>query len=478
MPIVLRPYQSQIIDGIRAHLSAGKRSVLVVSATGSGKTSLTAHMIAGAVAKGKRAWFCVHRQELVRQSVHTLQSSAELNVGVIAPKYPVNSYWPAQVASIQTLMRRWERYPLPDLLVLDECHHVCSRSWSKLLIALLERKPGMKIIGLTATPTRLDGRGMGEWFETIVDGPPVAQLISEKYLSPYRIFAPSTADLGNVHTVAGDYNRAELDEAMRGSRVVGDAINEYRQKCAGKRALMFLWSVRASEQMAETLNAAGIPAVHIDGKTPDDVRTRAVVDFRAGRVKVLTNVEIVTEGFDLPAIEACFLLRPTQSLGLYLQMVGRALRLYPGKESALIMDHSGLAFQHGLPDDPREWSLDGIKKKAKGPQESPVRQCMKCYAVMPVQASKCRECGFVFVVKGREVEVEAGELQEVDPAKIRVERKREQGSAQDYDSLVAVGRRRGYKSPERWAQYVIDGRNKKFTVQESQQRNADFSEVC
>lgn len=459
MSLTLRPYQSAMIEAIRAHLRAGRKSVLATTATGAGKTVLSAHMIATAVGKGKRAWFTVHRQELLRQSVETLTESANLNVGVIAAGWGANGYHAAQVATIQTLMRRWQKYAVPDLLVVDECHHVASKSWSELIKALRAKNPALVVIGLTATPTRLDGRGLGEHFEVIVEGPSTARLISDKYLAPYRLFAPSTVDLSKVHTVAGDYSKHELDDAMRGSRVVGDAVKEYKEKCNGKRALMFLWSIRASEQMAEALNAAGIPAVHIDGMTDDPSRVRAVQAFRDGRVKVMTNVDIVTEGFDLSAIEACFLLRPTQSLGLYLQMVGRALRTFPGKDYALIFDHAGLVFKHGLPDDPREWSLGGIDKSAAKKQEVQIRQCGRCYAVMPVQARRCIECGFEFPVQYREVEQEDGELKEIDPAVIRARLKQEQASAKDYDALVQIERQRGYKPG--WAQHILAARGRK-----------------
>lgn len=461
----LRPYQSTIIEQIRGHLRAGRSRILCVSPTGSGKTSLTAHMIANAIAKEKRAWFCVHRVELVRQSIETLEGSAGIHVGVIASGFNSNGYHPAaQVCSIQSLMRRWERYALPDLLVIDEAHHLVSKSWTTLIAAIVAKKPNIKIIGLTATPQRLDGRGLGQWFEVMVQGPSTTSLIKDGYLSPYKLFAPSTVNLSTVHTVAGDYNKAELDDAMRGSRVVGDAIAEYRTKCAGKRALMFLWSVRASEQMSEQLNSAGIPATHIDGTTNDVERLHAVRNFRNGRIKVLCNVDIVSEGFDLPAIEALFLLSPTQSLGRYLQMVGRSLRPFPGKDYALIMDHSGLAFQHGLPDDEHVWSLEGSDKKTKGLQKSPIRQCLKCFAVVRAGTRVCPECGFVFQVKEREIQQEEGSLVELDHAAMErlfaaKARRVEQGTAQTLEQLREFAQRKGYRPG--WADHVHAAREAK-----------------
>jgi superfamily II DNA or RNA helicase len=249
---------------------------------------------------------------------------------------------------------------------------------------------------------------------------------------------------------------------MSSSRVVGDAIAEYQQKCPGKRALMFLWSVRASEEMAINFNAVGISAAHIDGTTNERVRDRYISEFRQGSIKVLTNCEIVTEGFDVPAIEACFLLRPTQSLALYCQMVGRALRPYPGKEFALLMDHSGLAFRHGLPDEIRDWTLDGEDRKPRDPQEVPIRQCSKCFAVLPVQARSCKYCGFVFVVTPREVDQQSGELRELGKdeiahlKRVRIDERRQ---AQTYDALLRIEQRLGYKRG--WAKHVFEARQRK-----------------
>lgn len=465
MALTLRPYQLQCIAEAREHLRVGRRSVLIQGATGSGKTALSAHMISSAHDKGLRSWFAVHRRELVNQSVATLENSANLNVGVIAAGFGSNGYPRVQVASIQTLFRRWKRFPLPDLLILDECHHAISTSWSALLREILHASPKTKLIGLTATPQRLDGRGLQEWFDVMVQGPPVASLIADGFLSPYKLFAPTRLDLRDVHSVAGDYNKRELDVAMMSSKVTGDAIHEYKTRCMGKRALMFLWSVKASEEMAADFNAQGIPAAHLDGATHDYARDRVVKDFRDGKIKVLTNCEIVTEGFDLPAIEACFLLRPTQSLGLYLQMVGRALRPYPGKPYALLMDHANLAFTHGLPDDLREWSLQGAETTTeKRKQESPVRQCMKCYGVMTRFATKCKYCGHVFESLGRKVQHEDGELQEITSADMeglwgsRMKRQ-EQGSAESLEDLRRIEKQRGYKRG--WAQHVYAARMRK-----------------
>lgn len=464
MSLTLRPYQSAIIEDIRGHLRSGRSSVLCVLPTGAGKTVIAAHMISKADAKEKRSWFTCHRVELVRQSVQTLQIAAGLHVGIIAAGFNPNGIARTQVCSIQSLMRRWQKHALPDLIIVDEAAHIAARSWSNLLAAVRAAKPSIKVIGLTATPQRLDGRGLGQWFEVMVQGPQPSRLMAEGYLSRYTVFAPSQANLSAVHTVAGDYNRAELDTAMRGCRVTGDAIAEYRAKCDGKRALMFLWSVKASEEMAAAFNAIGIPAAHIDGMTNDFDRARAVCDFGSGKIKVLTNCELICEGFDCPAIDAVFLLRPTQSLAMYLQMIGRGLRPAPGKDRVLIMDHSGLCLTHGLPDEAREWSLAGAETTSHGKPSLTVRQCLKCYAVWPANARSCKECGFLFPIQYREVEQEQGELQELDMAAMERlfnarTRRQEQGRADSYEDLVRIERQRGYRPG--WARHIIEARERK-----------------
>lgn len=450
----LRPYQEQIIPVVREHIAAGRRRVLITCPTGSGKTVLASFIIQRAVSNGKRAWFAVHRRELVKQSVDTLENSAGLNVGIIAAGFGRNGYHAAQVASIQTLMRRWEQYPVPDLLIADEIHHACSASWSGLLDALRARNPQLITIGLTATPCRTDGRGLEQHFDCLVQGPSTADLIEQGYLSKYRLWSAAMPDLNGVHTVAGDYNRAELEAAMSRTAVVGDALAEYQKHCAGKRAIVFMWSIQSSVDLAARFNAAGIPAAHVDGETEQFERDRIVAEFRSGRILVLSNVELFSEGFDVPNAEAGFLMRPTQSLTLYLQQVGRLLR--PGKEAALIFDHAGHVARHGFPDDPREWSLEGVDAGKPKKKVAALRKCLQCFASVPIWCRSCKWCGHAFEVKPREIELEAGELQELSKEEIEArrvadsKRKRiEVGRAKTLDELKAIGRERGYSY--RWA---------------------------
>jgi DNA repair protein RadD len=445
--LTLRPYQHDLLDRTRAHMRAGTRKILIQSSTGSGKTCLVAQMLKSAAARGKRAWFVNHRRELVRQSVLTLTQAADLSVGIVQSGVRLEPREPVQVCAIQSLARRLDKLPTPDIIVLDEAHHTASKTWA----ALIAQFPHAFIIGTTASPMRLDGRGLGAWFDVLVEGPSTADLIAQGWLAPYRLIAPPTrVDLSGVHTVAGDYNKHEAADAMQASTVVGDALSEYQRRAAGTRALLFLWSIAASQETVARFQHAGIAAAHVDGTTPERERDSIMSRFRSGTLRVLSNVDLVSEGFDVPDLDAVFLLRPTASLGLYLQQVGRALRPAPGK-TALIVDHVGNYTRHGLPDDPRVWSLDGA---AKAPAQTiKVKTCPRCYAVERVWASRCSQCGapLVALAQPREVEQVEGELAEVDINALRKARGREEGQCRTLEELQALGRARGYKPG--WANF-------------------------
>lgn len=465
MSFDLREYQIEFYEKIREAIKSGSNKILGQAPTGSGKTVVIAKMLGTAASRGYRAWFLVHRRELIKQSVQTLTDSAGIPLGIVAAGFPGNRREPIQVCSVQTLTKRRHLLDDPQLIIVDEAHHTPAASWG----SLISMYPNAVIIGLTATPERLDGTGLNKYFDKLVTGPSVSWLIQNKYLSDYRMFAPNVPDLSEVHTLGGDYNKKELSAVLTGSAVVGDALGHYKKHAAGKRAVCFMWSVESSIEMAKRFVEAGIPAVHIDGTTREDERDSAIDKFRSGEIKVLSNVEIVSEGFDLPAIEAAFLLRPTQSLALYLQQVGRALRPFEGKSEALIFDHAGNCRRHGLPDDEREWSLEGRNKKKKASDECPIKQCPQCYAVLPAPAGVCKWCGFKFQKIGRGIDEVSGELKEMDLEAERAKRKAELRAAVTEEDLLALGTRRGYTNPDKWAMHILGYRRK--YEQESRERD-------
>lgn len=458
MSVQLRDYQSDLITKVRENFSR-VRSVLIQSPTGSGKTLLTAFMLGTASKKNKTCWFLVHRRELIKQSIETF-GAVGIDHGVIAPSFFMQPEKRVQIASVQTVARRFSRIPKPDLIVWDEAHHVAAKSWAVIHDAFSSAYH----IGLTATPERLDGTGLGKWFASLVHGPAVTWLIENGFLCPYKLYSPPSGIVTKgLHTRMGDFVKSELVSAVDKPTITGDAIKHYQAHAAGRRAVVFCVSIEHSKHVVDQFRNAGIVAAHVDGETPTDERDDAIRRFRNGDIKVLSNVELFGEGFDLPALECAILLRPTQSLGLYLQQVGRALRPFPGKECAIILDHAGNCQRHGLPDEVRAWSLDGVDKKQKRDEDAgpPVRICKKCFAAQPAGALICKVCGTEFEIQSREVEQVEGELQEVDLEAMRIQRKKQQGQAKSYDELIALAKSRGYKSPYAWANHILRARQAK-----------------
>lgn len=458
MSLELRDYQQAMYAEARELRRAGARSMIFQAPTGSGKTVLAATLLKNCVDKGFTAWFLCHRREILRQSLIKL-AEAEVPAGLVASGTPMDKMAPVQVCSIQSLARRHFHLPSPHLIIWDECHHVASNTWSAIHAAY----PAAVHIGLTATPLRLDGAGLGKYFDHLLLGPSVRSLIDQGWLSPYRIFAPSRPNLDGIQTIGGDYNQKQLHERMGSTSVAGDTVKHYQQHLQGRRAIVFMWSVPSSIEIAARFNQAGIPAAHIDGGTDERTRDRAIQMFRDGQILVLTNVDIASEGFDLPACEAGYFCRPTQSLTLHRQQMGRVLRPAPGKVAYLV-DQASNCRLLGLPDDDYEWTLDGAKKKKrKAKDEESVRVCPKCFEAHPLRVRVC-PCGHV-LVEAREIDVDENaqltELSEEEMQRLRWRRMDEQSNAKDLTQLIAFGRSKGYKNPEVWARIVFQARKDK-----------------
>ncbi len=457
--IHLRDYQADCIGGIRDAYRAGRRSPLLVSPTGSGKTVMFAYIANGTSRKGNRVLILVHRQELVDQTVRTLHAFG-VDHGVIAAGRSPDRTHAVQVGSVQTVVRRLEFFR-PDLIIIDEAHHGTAGSWRKVIDA----NPQARILGVTATPERLDGRGLGEVFDELIRGPEVAWLIDNGHLSRPVYYAPPQAvNLAGLHIRGGDFAKDELAKAMDNKAITGDAVEHYARICRGAPAVAFCASVAHAQHVSEQFQAAGFRADVLDGTLDRDTRRDRVKALGDGRLHVLTSCEIINEGFDLPIVAAAILLRPTMSLGLHLQQIGRVLRPAPGKDRAVILDHVGNLARHGFAEDERDWSLEGRKrkkrKKADDEEDINVRQCPGCYCCH-APAPTCPECGHVYEVKAREIEVIDGTLEEINVEAMRRERKREQASAQTLEDLIAVGRSRGYNRPEAWARHIWHARQGK-----------------
>jgi DNA repair protein RadD len=452
--ITLRPYQAAAIEQCRDAYRHGHRAALLVMPTGAGKTMTASTVVHGAAARRNPVWWLTHRRELAAQASQTFYSLG-IPHGTIQAGHVSDPYAMVQVASIQTIGNRIDKLPPPSLIVFDETHHIGAATWDRLFHAF----PAAKILGLTATPWRLDGQGLGRWYGAMIEGPTTAALIEEGSLSPYRLFAPAIPDLSGVKTAAGDYQAGALAKAMAKPAIVGDAIGHYRNLCTGKRAVVFAAGVANSQEIAAQFRAAGIPAEHVDGSMSTLERDSAVERFRRGETLILSNADLFGEGFDVPSIEAAILLRPTKSLSLYLQQVGRALRPSEGKAEAIILDHAGNSLTHGLPDDLREWSLeDREKRKRADATEVPVRQCTECFFVYRPRPS-CPQCGHAPPVRLREIEQVDGQLEEVRQAAIKRTQRLEERDCETLEDWQALARARGYKSG--WAYHRWQARQRR-----------------
>jgi DNA repair protein RadD len=404
----LRPYQIDCIDRCREAFRHHRR-VLLQSPTGSGKTVMFAWLTSQVAERGKRVLILVHRRKLLRQC------SAKLDVfgvphGIIAGGSNRVTRSPVAAASVQTLARRIEHYrETYDLIVVDEAHHAVAGQWA----AVLDAFPHARILGVTATPERADGRGLRDAFDDLVLGPDVRDLIDQGHLSNYTMFCPPEGgpDLSSIRTKMGDYDLAQLAALMSGPGLVGDSVEHYRQHCDGAPAVAFCVSVKHAELVAEQFRAAGYRAVAAYGSLDQDECDRRIHGLETGAVQVLTSCDLISEGLDIPSIHAAILLRPTKSLALYLQQVGRALR--PKPDRAIILDHAGNS-THGRPCQPRAWSLDAKKRGSKKAGVAPIRNCPQCYAIIPASQRECENCGHEIEIKPRdEIETRAGELVEL-----------------------------------------------------------------
>ena len=464
--LTLRAYQTTGIAEIRQAFGSGFKSLLYVLPTGGGKTVLFSAIAESSEKRNKRVLILVHRVELVDQVMTAL---ADFNVypDVIAASYSRRSggrhttkgeHHSVCVASVQTLIRRLDTYAEPDLIICDEAHHcVAGNSWS----TIMQTYRNSKRLGTTATPIRLDGRGLGASFDHLIVGPSVRELTDQGYLAPARIFAPPTVDTSGLHVRGGDYKPEETEALMDVPTITGDALSHYKQHAPGFPALVFCTSVAHAHHVADQFRRDGISAFALDGGTDKEVRHMAVKDFREGRIRVLASCDLFSEGFDVPGIHAGILLRPTASETLFRQQIGRCLRPAPGKTHALILDHANNTMKFGLPDAPREWMLTADKERKPKKPILGIRVCEKCFAASPPRALVCVECGHVFEVKPRqEVAYKDGQLIELTPEMIAKKiAKRERGASRSLDQLRQYGKKMGYKPG--WAERIHAARERK-----------------
>lgn len=455
----LRPYQIQLRTEIRGRFRAGRKRVLAVSPTGSGKTVLFSSIVAGSYSLGKKVVVVAHRREILDQISAALTRFDVQHGFIQAGMSPTRRA--VMVASIQTLAGRLEDTPRPDFIVVDEAHHGVSSQYLKMFSFWSD----VPTLGVTATPERLDGTGLGHVFEDMVVGPQVSWLIEQGNLARPVYFAPPKAiSMVGVRKIAGDYSKSDSEELVNTKAITGDVIAHYRKYLHGRLAVAFCISVAHCEAVAQQFRAAGIPAGCIDGTMSKEQRAGILTDLREGRIKVLTSCELISEGFDLPAVNGAILLRPTASLILHLQQIGRALRPKSDGSDAIILDHVGNCLRHGLAETAREWSLEGAerRKKKEGEAEPLPKQCRQCFAIF--SGSKCQQCGFVSAGKGRTIEEQEGELQKLEANRLTIERKNEERSCRTFEDWESLAKARGYKPG--WAVHQFKLREKFRKIRE------------
>jgi DNA repair protein RadD len=426
--------------------------------------------VQGAAGKGRRVLVLAHRAELIDQLSGTVQAWG-LEPDVIAPGHRLLGRQVA-VGSVQTVVRRLALLAAPDLIIQDEAHHlVAGNVWGRVINAW----PQAHLIGKTATPERLDGKGLGMeaggYFEALVLGPSAAWLVEQGWLARPRVFSWPGERNSKLRLRMGDFDLEHAAQAFGNRAAIGDAVSHYRRRLHPGTAICFCCTTCHAEQMAGAFRAAGIRAASVSGSTPAEERKRLIAGLGTGEVEVLSSCMIISEGTDIPSVGGAILMRPTASLSLYLQMVGRALRPAPGKSEAVILDHVGNAHRHGLPTDERDWNLAG-RHRREG-VSIPIKDCPACFCSCPSAAQLCPDCGHLFLTdepdeQRRGLQQVEGELVEVTGAarhrpKPRQQQKRPRrthpaAGCRTFEELLQREQERGYKPG--WARHVWAARQR------------------
>jgi DNA repair protein RadD len=383
-----RPYQSRGVADLRTNFRAGKRKQLLVMPTGCGKTASAAMIIEAAVAKGNRVMFLAHRKELIDQCSKTLDEFG-VEHGIIKGK----KHWrerpdaPVQVASVQTLIKR--KRPEASVLFLDEAH----RSLNATNQTLLSWYPEALSLGLTATPWRLDGRGLREMYETIVAPITTREAIAQGYLLPLRIYEPERPNLKGIRKARGDYDQRALQKRMsENPKRVGNIVENWMEYGEGQRSLCFATGVQDSLEIVRKFKDAGVAAEHLDGSMNEPQRDAILKRIATGETRIVSNVDVLVEGYDLPSLGCIMLARPTTSLTRFLQMVGRGMRIFEDQTHCVILDHAGCCHRLGDPTADRNWTLDDLKAPKSDDGPAPMLTCEECSLMRPANVWRCPQC--------------------------------------------------------------------------------------
>lgn len=456
----------------------GDRLFLLGDFTVTHNTIIGSGIIEGANAKGSKTLFLAHRHELIEQARNKL-SEFGLKSGIIKAGHRMELFRDVQVASVQTLVRRLDKIDWrPDLIMIDEAHLSNASSYKKIV----EFYGSPRLIGLTATPQRLDGTGLGidhgGLFDSIIIAGTTKQLIEEGHLCPYKYFAPPLVDVSSVHTVAGEYDQRELEEITDQQHITGDFLEHWRKLANGLPTIVFTVSVKHAEHVAEQARGAGLRATAVNGESHNDIRAQAIKDVQSGAIHMLVNCGLFIEGLDAPALTCMGDLAATKSLSRFRQKIGRIMRTHHGKEYAIILDHVGNCMRHGLPDGDIDWMLEGLKKRPPGGPS--LKTCPACYGHHLSIDPECPHCGYIYpeTHAGREQpQIDTnGQLIQITELEAKAIRKQELKKsvkkARSLDQLLLVAKQ--FNMSDKWAANMW--RSKQYMREKFQESRAKSQE--
>lgn len=446
----LRPYQLRGAQQIREALRIYDR-VLYQAPTGAGKTVLFSYIAKNAAAKRKRVYILVHRQELIKQASKKLLDNGVIH-GIVWKNLPITQDI-IQVCSIQTLVNRLGKLPPADILIIDEAHHATSPTYRKVIDSM----PSAMILGVTATPERRDGVGLNKVFKHLILGPEIKKLMNDGYLAKYLLYIPpSDLQLNRVGIGPnGEFITEQLEEETVRAGITGDAIKEYNKVCPGVPALVYTVSVKIAYQTAQQFCDAGIPAACVEGSMPDDLRAERFNDFESGKLKALINVDLVSEGTDIPEVVALIDLQPTKSTSRQIQKWGRVFRPKQNGGMAILLDHAGNRAEHGNPCAAREWTLEGSRKRKRNTDV--IITCDNCFVSLDKKYSTCPFCGHKTkdIATGGDGREEPDQV-DGDLIKVTPEMMASLSKPKTKAEYIEEAKKKGRRHPELYAQIMME----------------------
>ena len=431
-------YQQALVEKTRQALSDGNQGVLIVSPPGSGKSVVIAEIARLTTLKHNRVLFFVHRKELVKQIKDSfIQQNVNLNY--------------CTILTVGKVAHRLKILPKPNLIIVDESHHSRAKTYQKIFNYYSD----VPRLGFTGSPWRMSGKGFEDIYSAMVEGPTTKWLISHHKLAPFTLYGYQLGDKSKLKVGStGDYTNKSMDDFSK-SIIHGDIVKSWWKFAHGRQTIIYCHSTEFSKKVAQAFRNEGISAVHVDAKTPQKKRDQIMKDFKTAKISILCNVDLVSEGFNVPDCSCVVLLRPTKSLVIYLQQAMRAMRYQPDKK-AIIIDQVGNFERFGLPDQEREWTL---KDREKTPHREntnegiAIKTCPKCFAVIEASLTTCPICGHDFTPEIRELEQKREqELQKIEAERInrRNIANKKVSELTSFKELAIYGKARGFKPGWAW----------------------------